>query len=328
MSRQASPTLIGAFVVGAIALVIAGILVFTDSKLFSQQDRFLIYFTGTVNGLKVGAPVKLKGVQVGQVTDVHAELNLDEAVVRTPVTIEVDMTDVSLQRRDSPEALSEMTYETLISHGLRAQLKSQSLLTGQLYIEINLFPDSPVNLVGGNKKYPEIPSLPSETEEIINDVGIIISKLKDLPLEEFFSSLVVTAKNLEKLVNSPETVKHLEEIGDILTTLKSIATKLNSQLDPLVGQLTSTVVDTRRLIKSIDSQFVQLTNATEKTLSQAQQSLAGLENATGENSPLYVEFSNTLEELSDAARSMRILADYLQRNPDSILFGKPGYPDD
>ncbi len=328
MSRQAKPALIGAFVVGAITLVVIAILVFTDSKLFSEQRRFVIYFEGTVNGLNVGAPVKLKGVQVGQVTDVHVELNLDKAIIRTPVFIEVDMNDVTVEHNDDSEGLSDMNDLSLIQHGLRAQLKSQSLLTGKLYIEINFYPDSPIHLSGGNSKYAEIPSLPSETEEIFNDIGAIVTRLKNLPLDQFFASLVETTRSLEKVVNSPETVKHLEQIGDILTTLKAIATKMNRQLDPLVTELATTVADTRNLVNTVNDQVVSLTGSTEKTLVQAEKSLAAMENLTGENSPLYVDLSTTLEELSDTARSMRILADYLQRNPDAILFGKPAYSED
>ncbi|MGH8549459.1 MAG: MlaD family protein [Methylococcales bacterium] len=328
MSRQANPTLIGAFVVGAIVLVVTGILVFTDSKLFTERSRFVIYFEGSVNGLKVGAPVKLKGVQVGQVTNVHVELNLDQAVVTTPVFIEVDANAVTVESRDEPEALSDLTYVALIRHGLRAQLKSQSLLTGQLYIEINFYPGSPVNLVGGKSKYSEIPSLPSATDEIVSDIGTIIGKLKNLPLEEFFSSLVVTANSLEKLVNSPDTAKNLERIGEILSTLNAIATKMNTQVDPLVGELSTTVADTRNLVNTVNDQVVLLTKSTDKTLAQTQRSLAALENVAGENSPLYVDLSNALEELSYAARSLRNLSDYLQRNPDAILFGKPDRSDD
>lgn len=328
MSKQANPVAIGTFVVGALILIIAGILVFTKINLFGDQDRFVIYFEGTVNGLRVGAPVKLKGVQVGQVTDIHVELNLDKAVVKTPVFIEVDMSDVKIDTGDEANSSSDLTVSSLVQHGLRARLKSQSLLTGRLYVEINFYPDSPISFVGGKSKYQEIPSLPSATEEIISDVGVIIGKLKKLPLKELFSSLVVTAKSLEKLVNSPETEKNAKQLGEILTTLNTIVTKFNKQLDPLVAELSTTVVDTRKLINNVNDQITPLSNTTEKTLLQAQRSLAALEDVTGEDSPLYVELSNTLEELSGASRSMRILADYLQRNPDAIIFGKPGNPDE
>jgi paraquat-inducible protein B len=254
------------------------------------------------------------------------ELNLDKAIVRTPVFIEVDMNDVTVEHIDDPR--SDIDGRVLIEHGLRAQLKSQSLLTGKLYIEINFYPDTPIQLAGGKSKYAEIPTLPSETEEIFNDIGAIVTRLKNLPLDELFSSLVETSKGLEKLVKSPETVRHLEQIGDILTTLKAIAAKTDKRLDPLVTELTATVTDTRKLVNSVNTQVASLTGRTEKTFAQAEKSLVALENLTGENSPLYVDLATTLEELSDTARSMRILADYLQRNPDAILFGKPGYADD
>lgn len=328
MTRQANPALIGGFVVGALVLVVAGILIFTDSRLFTKFRPFVIYFQGTVNGLSIGAPVKLKGVQIGQVTGIQVELNLEKAVVRTPVVIELDLSAITVENKRDSSALSRMSHDWLIQQGLRAQLMSQSLLTGKLYIEMNFYPGTPVNLVGANAKFPEIPTLPSESDEIINGVGDLIAQISKLPLDEFFSSLVRTTKGLEKLVNSPKTVEHLEQIGDILTTLKAIAVKMNTQLGPLVSELTTTVADTRILVNTVNDQVLILSRRTDKTLAQAERSMTAMENLTGENSTLTVELSATLEELSDAAHSMRVLADYLQRNPDAILFGKRDYSEE
>lgn len=324
MSKQANPAKIGGFVLGAIALVVVGILVFTDARFFSQKDRFVVYFEGTVNGLKIGAPVKVKGVQVGQVTDIQVEFNIDKAVVRTPVFIEIDMSIVKVESSESAAGVSDLTYESLVRHGLRAKLKSQSLLTGQLYVEINFFPGTPIHLVGSNLQIPEIPALPSETEELINDVGIIITKLKNLPLNELFNSLLSTAENLEKFVSSPELIDNARKLDQILSTLQVLINRLNQDFGPLVNDIEGTISDTRDLINSVNQQVVPLARSTEDTLKQARESLLALEDMASEGSPMTTDFARTLNDLSEAARSIRTLADYLQRNPDALVYGKRG----
>ncbi|MCI0442396.1 MlaD family protein [bacterium] len=322
MSKQANPTTIGAFVVGAITLVIIGILVFSNIRFLTEKQRFVTYFQGSVNGLQVGAPVKLKGVQVGQVTNIEVELNLDEAVVRTPVYLEVDVSHVKLVATDSDPNGSDLSYESLIRHGLRTKLMSQSLLTGQRYIEINFYPQTPIELVGGNPKLKEIPSLPSETDEIINDVGIIISKLKKLPLNELVDTLLLIAKNVEQLVSSSEIQNNARKLEQILDALQALVTKLTRDMDPLITEFSSTMSDTRRLINNVDGQIHPLVKTTQETLAQARKSLASMEDVASENSPAFVNLATTLEELSDAAQSINNLANFLQRNPESILFGK------
>ncbi len=325
MSKQASPAKIGGFVVGAIGLVVLAILVVSDNKFLIHKDRFVIYFEGTINGLKVGAPVKLKGVQVGQVTDVRVELNLDEVVVRTPVFIEVNLNSVRFENSEDKDTVSDLTYELLVHHGLRAKLKSQSLLTGRLYVEINFFPKTPIRLVGNNVDVQEIPALPSDTEELINDIGIIITKLKTLPLNELFGSLLVTARNLEKFANSPELVKNAQKLEQILSSLKLLTEKMNSEFSPLIVGMEHTLSDTRSLVNNVNNQIVPLSKSAQEALLQANRSLAALEEVAGAGSPVRVDFSETLGDLSEAARSIRILADYLQRNPSALIYGKQQY---
>ncbi len=322
MSKQANPAAIGVFVVGAIGLVIVAILVFSKAQFMTPKDRFVVFFKGSVSGLKVGAPVKLKGVQVGQVTEIQVQFNLDKAEVRTPVYLVVDLSQVDFETTDSRDISSDLTYESLIRHGLRAQLQSQSLLTGQLYVEVNFYPKSPINLVGGDVNLREIPTLGSETDEIINNVGTIVSKLKALPLQELFKTLLDTSKNIEQLVSSPEIMDNARKLEKILDRLQNIIVKLDGRIDPVMNEIEGTMVDTRSLINNVNNQVVPIAENSQQILVQAERSLAALEEATSPDSPIYSDMTSTLNELTEAARSIRVLADYLKRNPEALLYGK------
>ena len=322
MSRQADPAVIGAFVVGAIGLVIVAILVFSSFQFMTPKDRFVVFFEGSVNGLKIGAPVKLKGVQVGHVTDIRIQFNLDKAEVRTPVYLTVDLQRVNFETSDSRDISSDLTYESLVRHGLRAQLQSQSLLTGQLYVEVNFYPKTDIKLVGGDVNVREIPALPSETDEIINNIGAIVTRLKTLPLNELIDTLLDTSKDIRRLVSSPEILNNAQKLEQVLTTLHSLVDRVNKRFDPMVSSVEATMKDTRRLINNVNNQVGPLATNTHEILVQAKRSLEAFEEVTSPDSPAYSDLTDSLSELSEAARSIRVLADYLKRNPEALLYGK------
>ena len=315
MSKQASPAVIGAFVVGAISLVCVAILIFSSFQFMTPKDRFVVFFEGSVNGLKVGAPVKLKGVQIGHVTDIQVQFNMDKTEVRTPVYLLVDLSQVIFETGDSRDISFDLTYESLIRHGLRAQLQSQSLLTGQLYVEVNFYPKTKINLVGGDVNLREIPALASDADEIISNV-------KSLPLNELVNSLLDTSKDIQRLVNSPDILNSARKLEQILDTLDRVVGRLDKRVDPLVSSIEATMKDTRRLINNVNGQIGPVAKNTQEVLEQAQRLLMTLEEATSSDSPAYNDLTNTLNELTEAARSIRVLAEYLKRNPEALLYGK------
>ena len=160
MSQKANPTLIGGFVLGALVLLVGGVLLFGKGLFFApKRQQFVIYFSDSVNGLNVGAPVKLKGVTVGTVKDVRVQYDVENARLLTPVIIDFEperVTDIGGQKR--PEV---PRTQALIERGLRAQLQMQSLVTGQLYVEANFLPGHPGALGGrrdpGFARDPEHP---------------------------------------------------------------------------------------------------------------------------------------------------------------------------
>ncbi len=270
-----------------------------------NKQAFVMYFDDSVRGLTVGAPVEIKGIRVGTVTDVW--FNLDPATnkIRIPVHIEIDPDrimgpdQVARYRELNKAALAEgrrPVIEKLVEQGLRGRLKSGNLLTGQLYVDLDFYPDSPpLRLSYEDKNFPQIPTLPSVVEEFQKDVKEVLARLKKLPLEKIGNELLGTIQGANHLVNSPD--------------LKDAIVSMNAALKG-VHQLSQTA----------DREVAKLSANLDKSLGSAVKILGQLE----PGAPMAVDVGHALEELSASARSIRALTDYLERHPEALLHGKAG----
>ena len=173
--RTANPAVIGGFVIGAIALIVIGLLVFGGINWFAERNTFIAYFPGSVKGLRVGAPVDFRGVTIGQVTEIKVLFDPEDVSARIPVVMQFDPSRITVIGM-APEA----PYEKLIQAGFRAQLQPQSLLTGLLFVNLDFHEGTAVRLVGGNQPYPEIPTIPSGLEQLQESAGDIVQRLPGL----------------------------------------------------------------------------------------------------------------------------------------------------
>ena len=344
MSKPASKTLVGGFVVGSVALVVAGVVVFGSGKFLEETAKFEMYFEGSVKGLNVGAPVVFRGVKVGTVTDIQLIFDPTDMSIQIPVTVELEPHRITRVRgRPDPERYLRL----LVERGLRARLQLQSLVTGQLMVELDFHPDKPVKLVGGDTGYPEIPTIPSTLEELSK-------RVEKIPIEEIFNKLLLAVEGIEKVVNSPEvgeTIHSLHEaledirklvwnvdgqVGTLSSSVektlgdtRKLVRNVNKQVGPLASDVKETVGDYGKLARAVDIQVAPLVSSIEKTLEttrgaleQGKRTLTVAEDALAEDSPLLYELENALKEVSAAARSIRLLADYLKRHPEALLKGK------
>ena len=191
MSKQANTKLIGGFVIGAVVLVMAGILLFGSGKLFTEQKKFVLFFEDDVKGLNVGAPVDFDGVKVGTVTDIKIVLNKKDLSLTIPVFIEIDPDKITFDSKiselgklvESKNKGAKTFIQLMIDRGLRAQLEMQSLVTGQLGIHLDLHPDTPVRLVGAEPGIPEIPTARSA-------LSALAETLEKLPIAEIADKIV------------------------------------------------------------------------------------------------------------------------------------------
>ena len=190
--------------------------------------------------------------------------------------------------------------------GLRAQLETGSLLTGQLYVGLVLQPDTPVRLVGADPRYPEMPTIPSTMEAITASVTGVLDRIAALPLEDLVADLRTTVEGANKLVSSPEALQTLDNLSSALAKADSLMQTLDTEVGPLVSSLRTA------------------SDAAGEAMVQARKTLASAEDLTGEQSELRHDMRSLFGELTRAARSFRVLADYLETHPDALIRGKTG----
>lgn len=276
-----------------------------NERSHALRQTFRLFFDDSVRGLEAGAPVEFRGIKVGTVTDVHLDLDFETKKVKIPVTVDLDPEEFSgpeavkrylAANQDKISAGRRPVMEKLVENGLRARLKTGSFVTGQLYVDLDLYPDAaPKELVYGGD-YPELPTLPSLTDELQKDAQEIIAKLKKLPLDKIGEELLGTVKGANRLTNKPE-------------------------LHNAMASLDGTLKDLRKLTQTADSQIVVIATGVEKSLSSVRQVVQQME----PGSPMAVNLNKALEELSTASKSIRALTDYLDRHPDALIKGKSGY---
>ena len=331
MSKPVNPYTIGAFLVGSLALLIVAILIFGGGQMLKTKSEYVIYFDGALNGLNVGAPVKLQGVQIGAVKEISLELDQKATRISKPVVIEIDpavLLDSSGHPLQAAATLNERRENArrLIDAGLKAQLQTQSLLTGLLYVEVNFHRDKPLILTGLNyKDLPELPSIPSTEEQLKNAADEILTKIRQLPIEDIAKDLAATLQVVREIATSDELKKNRAALAKTLDETEKLVANLNRNLAPLLNNMNGTVTDTRAMVQQFTRDMRPVLISTEKTLSTANKvllesnhTLGSVEAIAAPDAPLW----QSLEALRDAAQSTKDLTDYLERHPDSIIYGK------
>ena len=256
-------------------------------------DPYLLVFDGSVRGLSVGAPLDFRGVTFGEVVRIGVSIDPKTLIFRMPVEVKLfprrlaarHFTGGTLPPLESEDARWKR-MKLLVDHGLRAQLRSGNLLTGQLYVALDFFPDTPKATIDLAKRPPEIPTIPGTFEELQENLTGIVKKLDKLQIEEIG---VDTRKLLASL---DETLKGVDGL------LKSVDAGL--------------VPDLRRTLDTAS-----------QTLKSAEGTLKSAEGTLSSVSPLQADLEQTLRELSRTLTAVRALAEMLQQHPESLIRGKP-----
>jgi paraquat-inducible protein B len=330
VSRKISPAMIGAFVLGALALIVIAILVFGSGRLFRQTREFVLYFDNSVNGLRVGAPVKFKGVEIGSVKDIRLQLEKGKEVDKIPVIIQIDLEKLTSRGAPSLVAVDRQAFDkAIVERGLRGQLEMESLVTGLLYVALDFFPGTAVNLVqqaNADNKYPEIPTLPTAFEQAKDAVTRIMDKLEEIDFKELIATLQATVTGLNRTLNSPDLESALRSLARVMpkvdeavVSIRNLAVTLDDKGKILVDDLQLTSADVRVALKEAGDALKQ----TAETMKRAEAAVANIETLSDLDSPVNYELGKSLREVSAAARSLRSLTDYLERNPRAPIFGKP-----
>lgn len=325
MNTPADTRLIGLFVIGALALAVTLTLVFSGGYL-SNEHKYVAYFEGSVNGLNVGAMVKLKGVTIGRVSDVLVQYDMEENRVLTPVVTEIDLDKVMKTFGSSSSRHQHPGLQELIDRGLRARLSLQSLVTSQLYVDINFLPDRPGHFAGG--KYldlPEIPTVASSKDEIEKTLQQLATDVRDMPIKQTVEATLKTIQHVEHLLAKPETDATINNLNQTLADLSHLIRHLDTKVDSLSGDLDGTARQGQTLMKTLNARLPGLLNAAEQSLSavttsfnSAKGTLSAVESLAEPDAAL----NTALHDISDAARGVRTLAETLDRHPDMLLYGR------
>ncbi|MEJ2033338.1 MAG: MlaD family protein [Deltaproteobacteria bacterium] len=327
MSKKANKTLIGIFVLGAGALLFVAILVFGSGKFFEKRPTYVLFFEGSLKGLNVGSPVAFRGIRVGEVTSIDVLLDRKRGKILIPVYIELNPNRFTVVgEAKKPKVLGERgrqkLIDRLVKEGMRAQLQMQSMVSGQLLINLAFFPDKPVRLVGAEPQYIEVPTVPTDLQEIGKTLEKVMARLQRIPFEKLMASLTGAAEGLDKMVNTPEAQKSLQTLNQTLADLQVLVKNVNAQVDPLAGSLEETSKAARVTLHQTAVSLQSTSKAAIAALDQARRTFAKTEGLAEGDSSLGYQLNLTLEELSAAAASLRTLADTLERRPDALLRGK------
>ena len=335
MSKQVSPTLIGSFFLAALGLVIIAILMFGGGSFFKKHHHFVLFFhtENNLNGLNVGAPVKLEGVKIGEVKEVALLLDEKTLEVVKPVVIELDYSNIINDDDDDThdfvskdgDAHNEST-KNFIKKGLKAQLKTQSLLTGLLYIEFQFTPQDEVVMSGINfRDLQELPTTTNATEDLKREAQKVVNRIGKLPLEQIVEDLAVNMHEIKVILTSQSLKENRQGVNQSIKEMEKLLINLNENFTPLMLNLNGTMKDTRVVVQEFSREIKPVLSSLEKTLnkatellSESQYAVRSFEDLSSPEAPLW----QALEALKEAAESTKNLTDTLERNPESIIYGK------
>ncbi|MBW2481781.1 MAG: MCE family protein [Deltaproteobacteria bacterium] len=356
MAKQANKTTVGLFVVGAIALLVAALIIFGGGKFFQKTDRYVAFFEGSVKGLNVGAPVMFRGVTIGKVDDFQVYYDAQETQFKIPVLITLNkgkVHGIGIEMEVNREQRAEF-WQQMLKSGFRAELQLQSLVTGQLGIQLDFYPDSPLKLYGtdGFDLPPDVREIPT----IQSGLQQLTKKIEQIPLDQIVEDASAAIKGINKIINSPETAETLRYLKQAIQDARNLVRRIDEKVDPLFAQVDQTLKDSQALLENVDRQVDPLAASLKQTsddtrklvnnvnsriepiqaewsktarepraaLNAAEGTLESIDGMVDETSEFRFQVEQFLGEITMMARSLRAFADYLERNPDALLRGKIG----
>lgn len=322
MSIRANPTAIGLFMIGAVVLAIVGIATLASNSLFNKRSTFVSYFGESVNGLEVGAPVKFQGVPVGSVTDLLIQIELIDKTFEVPVQYEIDLTRLTSQAGTYVDLSKDAVLRQQIADGLRAQLQMESIVTGQLYVELAYGPDAVTPAGHGPSEVPEIPTSPSllaafgtQAGSLVADVLQILFRvnemLESVDMEGINRSVVASAQSVERLADS-------REIRAAFAEVPAMSAQFNltmAELQLLAEQLGETIEPLQVSLDSTNTEVVLTLQSMRRALDETQGLLSS-------DSGVGYQMEAAFASIKEAADALQTLALSLERNPDMLLRGK------
>jgi paraquat-inducible protein B len=347
-SRRVNPVKIGAFVIGGAIILVAGVLFIGSGRLFRRTHAFVSYFDGSVDGLRAGASVKFKGVELGRVERVRIPFG----VARTdqPIAVYFELDDAQLDDESDTSGSWRTMLEGAIANGMRAQLESDSLVTGVQHVSLTFNADAKAVFHDPLEGYMEIPTVPPPLQEVGAAIRSIVDRFGRYDFEKLLDSLRNTLDAATELARGPEIHSMLVSLDGTLKQVQVTVAKLGEHVDPLakgidtllqhvdavgtdlqsgLGTAKTTLASVQTLTDNVSASVRPLA-ASLKDTSEALHAMAMEIESTlsstrvllDPEAPIAVELRAGLRELSETARATRALFELLERNPSALLRGR------
>ena len=319
MSEKPHTVAIGAFVVGALIIAVTAIIFIAGTGFGSDRTKVVMVFEGSVKGLNVGAPIALRGVQIGQVTDI--ELILDSETVELIMLVEAEFRSENIRRRGTD---TDNLTDELIARGLRAQLNTQSLLTGLLYIQLDFHPDSELKLADIETDYLQIPTIPTELERLQR-------KIESIDFTKVASDLEATVEGLNAFVTSESFQTLPQSLQDTLASVSELSEQLQGQLQSTGPKLDRVLDGAATTIDTASEELPKLAQLIERNMLVLEEAITAFESGMREfeglvehDSATVYQLNRALREMALAGRALQLLAKTLEEQPEALLRGRTG----
>ena len=331
MSKKASPTIIGIFTLLGLVIAAVAAVLFGAGKYFETTHDVLLYFDKSANGLQVGSDVRFGGVRIGRVSSISVLIDPKEKSKIIPVLVELGEKDLDLISAPGGGGIDFSSKEGVakaVREGLRAGMKQQSLVTGQLYIEFDILPDLPGFTYKTNVEppHPVVPTVGTGVDELIAgisdglkkfnalDLDGVMTELRDvlvttkgqiaeLDIKSINDNVIAITEDVRKITSNEKLVSAVENLDSALVQIEEVATKANAGIEPLLTDLSAVIARTDASLARIEAAATELSQTS---------------NSRG---PAVLQLQTVLRETQRASQALQELSNDLKRNPATLLRG-------
>jgi len=320
MKRSANATRVGLFVVLGVALLVAAVVAVSGGRLFATKERAVMHFSGSIYGLQLGAPVVFRGVRLGSVVSIGVVHDAASGRFAIPVVAELDR-DLILDMHGQPAGRSAaLSLEGLVAQGLSAQLATQSLLTGLLYVDLDLRPAESA-AAGAASPSAAAASAPArvlargdvngtlvEIPTIETTLQALKSQLENLNLGALVADVSTIAASTRQFVDHPELKQALRDVAQVAVDLKRLVARLDQRLGPLADSVQGTLTDTRRMAGQLGVAADRVGTSADKvgaTADRVADTAGRFDRALDGSAPLMQSLQRAADELAQSAAGLR-----------------------
>jgi len=321
MSKKANPTTIGLFFAIGLALTVVALVLFSSRGLFHHRHKVIVYFDSSLKGLNPGAAVKFRGVTIGSVVEILIRHNQASNDFSMPVIIAIDEKLAQSKSDDQLACGTQDGLNALIRQGFRGRLDAESLVTGILYVSLDMVPNAPQPVFHQlTPEHLEIPTVPSDVERLLADLthldirglseklnGLLTrldTSLSQLNFAEINTGVTNLLSAANHLFATPDITNSLVSLRQTLNQAQTLLRRIDYRVDPLADGVTNTLYDAQ------------------KTLADLRVGVRDVSELLGPDSVFRSGLIQAVEELGNASRAIAELADFLQRNPNALLSGR------